>query len=110
MINTLTQNAGTLIYTGLSTDIKPSPTLNFGFIEMDSGKMYIADGASWLSAITKSSVGLGNVDNTSDLSKPISTATQAALDDIAPTGATKLTASAVQPVNPSIGDLWVNLT
>ena len=31
-------------------------------------------------AISKSVVGLGNVDNTSDLNKPISTATQAALD------------------------------
>lgn len=30
--------------------------------------------------VTKSQVGLGSVDNTSDLSKPISTATQAALD------------------------------
>lgn len=33
-----------------------------------------------VSGITKSMVGLGNVDNTSDLNKPISTATQAALD------------------------------
>lgn len=32
--------------------------------------------------ITKSDIGLGNVDNTSDMDKPISTATQAALDDI----------------------------
>ena len=32
------------------------------------------------STISKSEVGLGNVDNTSDLSKPISTATQTALD------------------------------
>lgn len=31
--------------------------------------------------LTKSDVGLGNVDNTSDASKPISTATQSALDD-----------------------------
>lgn len=31
-------------------------------------------------ALTKSAVGLGNVDNTSDISKPISTATQTALD------------------------------
>ena len=30
--------------------------------------------------LTKADVGLGNVDNTSDLNKPISTATQAALD------------------------------
>jgi hypothetical protein len=30
--------------------------------------------------ITKSLIGLGNVDNTSDLSKPVSTAVQSALD------------------------------
>lgn len=35
---------------------------------------------SSLTGITKSQVGLGNVDNTSDLNKPISVATQAALD------------------------------
>jgi hypothetical protein len=33
-----------------------------------------------VSGITKSMVGLGNVDNTSDANKPVSTATQAALD------------------------------
>jgi hypothetical protein len=33
-----------------------------------------------VSGITKAMVGLGNVDNTSDLNKPVSTATQAALD------------------------------
>jgi hypothetical protein len=33
-----------------------------------------------VSGVTKSMVGLGNVDNTSDANKPISTATQAALD------------------------------
>jgi hypothetical protein len=33
-----------------------------------------------VSGVTKSMVGLGNVDNTSDASKPVSTATQAALD------------------------------
>ena len=32
--------------------------------------------------VTKAQVGLGNVDNTSDLNKPISTATQTALDEI----------------------------
>ena len=34
-----------------------------------------------VSGITKAMVGLGNVDNTSDMDKPISTATQTALDD-----------------------------
>lgn len=33
--------------------------------------------------ITKANIGLGNVDNTKDVDKPISTATQAALDEIA---------------------------
>lgn len=35
---------------------------------------------SEIAALTKADVGLGNVDNTSDLAKPISTATQSALD------------------------------
>lgn len=41
-----------------------------------------ADGAvsTAVAALTKSSVGLSNVDNTSDADKPVSTATQAALD------------------------------
>jgi hypothetical protein len=45
------------------------------------------DGADVLSysTPTKSDVGLGNVDNTSDLNKPISTATQTALDAKVPT-------------------------
>ena len=36
-------------------------------------------------SVTKAQVGLGNCDNTADLSKPISTATQTALDGKAPT-------------------------
>jgi hypothetical protein len=45
-----------------------------------------ADGAvsSAVTALTKSSVGLENVDNTSDANKPVSTATQTALDLKAP--------------------------
>ena len=39
-------------------------------------------------AVTKAQVGLGNVDNTSDLNKPISTATQTALDGKVPTSRT----------------------
>lgn len=36
---------------------------------------------SAVSSVTKTTIGLGNVDNTSDLDKPISTATQTALDE-----------------------------
>jgi hypothetical protein len=50
-----------------------------------STKAY-ADGAvsTAVAALTKSSVGLGNVDNTTDALKPVSTATQTALDLKAP--------------------------
>lgn len=41
-----------------------------------------ADSASNPHKVTKAQVGLGNVDNTSDVNKPISTAVQTALDDI----------------------------
>lgn len=48
--------------------------------------------------VTKVQIGLGNVDNTSDLDKPISTATQSALDR-------KATASEVQSLDTRIGAL-----
>ena len=47
-------------------------------VDLASGKSYKINGT----AINKSTVGLGNVDNTSDASKPISTATQSALTAI----------------------------
>ncbi len=46
----------------------------------DHSQLNLDDGTNPHST-TKSDVGLGNVDNTSDLNKPISTATQSALDD-----------------------------
>jgi len=39
-------------------------------------------GSTLKGSVTKEAIGLGNVDNTSDLNKPISTATQEALDEI----------------------------
>jgi hypothetical protein len=55
---------------------------------------------SAVATITKSTIGLGNVDNTSDLAKPISTATAAAL-------ATKANASSVITVS-SGGTITLN--
>ena len=46
-----------------------------------------------VSGVTKSMVGLGNVDNTSDANKPISTATQTALDSKAPKVSPQFTTS-----------------
>jgi len=45
------------------------------------GKLAPTGNGSQLTGLTKTQVGLGNVDNTSDVNKPISTATQDALDD-----------------------------
>ncbi len=62
--------------------------------------------------ITKSMVGLGNVDNTADLDKPVSTATQTALnaklDDTQFDGLTKITVGTTAPSSPATGDLWID--
>ena len=51
--------------------------------------------AGTVSGITKSMVGLGNVDNTSDASKPVSTAQQSALDLKAPLASPTFTGNAL---------------
>jgi hypothetical protein len=55
---------------------------------------------------------INNVDNTSDLSKPISTATQTALngklDDSQFNGLSRISVGTTAPSSPSIGDLWVD--
>jgi hypothetical protein len=59
---------------------KPTTLAGYGItdpIVLTSGNY--ADPA-WITSLAKAKVGLGNVDNTSDASKPVSTATQTALD------------------------------
>ena len=57
-------------------------------VPMDQSGTTVDAAASAIAALaTKTTVGLGNVDNTSDLNKPVSTATQAALDGKAVAGA-----------------------
>lgn len=57
-------------------------------VPMDQAGTTVDAAASAIAALaTKATVGLSNVDNTSDLNKPISTATQTALDGKASTGA-----------------------
>jgi hypothetical protein len=62
-----------LVATIINTDLNPTENVNIG-LPQTSGTLAL------LSDITKTAVGLGNVDNTSDLNKPISTAVQTALD------------------------------
>ena len=77
------------LFLGLSTETKPTAANNSSsfYLETDTGKVFAVVTGAWtdsvatpIAALTKSSVGLGNVDNTSDASKPVSTATQTALD------------------------------
>ncbi len=55
---------------------------------------------------------ISNVDNTSDASKPISTATQTALnaklDDTQFDGLAKITVGTTAPTAPNTGDLWID--
>jgi hypothetical protein len=57
-------------------------------VPMDQGGTTVDAAASAIAALaTKATVGLSNADNTSDTNKPVSTATQTALDGKAATGA-----------------------
>jgi hypothetical protein len=58
-----------------------------------------------VSGITKSMVGLGNVDNTADSAKPVSTATQTALDLKANLAGPTFTGTVVLPSTTSIGNV-----
>lgn len=58
-----------------------------------------------VSGITKSMVGLNNVNNTADANKPISTATQTALDLKADLDGPTFTGTVVLPSTTSIGDI-----
>jgi hypothetical protein len=63
-----------------------------------------------VSGVTKSHVGLGNVDNTSDADKPVSTATQTALDLKAPKADPTFTGTATTNNLVVDGDFTVNGT
>jgi len=58
-----------------------------------------------VSGVTKSHVGLSNVDNTSDANKPVSTAAQSALDLKANLAAPTFTGTVVLPSTTSIGNV-----
>jgi hypothetical protein len=67
-----------------------------------------------LQSVTKADVGLGNAENTSDLSKPISTATQTALDAKQPLDSDLTDIAALAPANDSLiqrkSGVWVART
>ena len=67
------------IYVALDTNITYRWS-GSSYIQITSGAVASVNGQTGVVVLTKSDVGLSNVDNTSDLNKPISTATQLALD------------------------------
>jgi hypothetical protein len=75
-----TDGAGTFIL----TDPDPSVLANWTRLNAPTDAVTTVNGQSGTVVLGKSDVGLGNVDNTSDANKPVSTAQQAALDLKAP--------------------------
>ena len=84
----------------------------------DTSKLVTTDGTQTLtnktitspSGLVKADVGLGNVDNTSDANKPISNATQTALDLKAPKAAPTFTGTTTTADLTVTGNLTVNGT
>lgn len=111
--------------TGLTTALAAKePTITAG----TTGQYWRGDKA-W-TTLDKTAVGLGNVDNTSDVNKPVSTAQAASIAtkepalpaggttsnflrgdktwQAVPAAGTKLTSSTTAPSSPSDNDLWFN--
>jgi hypothetical protein len=89
---------------GILADSATQPGDNISTLTNDSGYITSAGapvqsvaGKTGVVTLVKGDVGLGNVDNTSDLNKPISTATQTALDLKAPLASPALTGVPTAP-------------
>jgi len=83
------------LFSGVTDE--PSTVINFSQATYDTLKIGGLEITGTATGITKSMVGLGNVDNTTDLLKPISTATQAALDLKAPLESPTFTGTVIIP-------------
>jgi hypothetical protein len=84
------------------TEVDAALTNKQDFIVAGTTTQYYR-GDKVMASLTKGAVGLGNVDNTSDLNKPISTATQAALDPLQ-------AHVAARPANSIASDLLISDT
>ena len=83
-----------------TTDAVPEGSVNLYFTDARAAAaapVQSVAGKTGAVSLTKSDVGLANVDNTSDLNKPISTATQSALDLKAPLASPALTGFPTAP-------------
>jgi hypothetical protein len=73
------QSVGSSLNIARSDHVHPSDTTKQDFINATTTSDYYRGDKTFV-ALNKAAVGLSNVDNTSDLNKPISTATQTALN------------------------------
>ena len=71
----------------------------------DAGNAADSKVSTAVAALTKSSVGLGNVDNTSDTDKPVSTATQTALDLKSNLAGPTFTGNVTLPSTTTVGNV-----
>lgn len=106
-INSVVLPANTTIGSVTSTEIGYLDNVTSSIQTQLNSKAPTADPTftGTVSGITKSMVGLGNVDNTTDLNKPISNATQSALDLKAPLANATFTGTISLPSTTSIGDI-----
>lgn len=89
----ITSSGGATPAIGATTTVATADTL----VKRDGTGKLPADDGSALTGLTKTQVGLSNVDNTSDAGKPVSTAQQAALDLKAPLASPTLTGVPAAP-------------
>jgi len=86
-----------LTLTGNSFSINTSTTADLSTAQTLTNKTLTSPVINTPTGITKSDVGLANVDNTSDANKPVSSATQTALDLKAPLASPALTGTPTAP-------------
>lgn len=78
------------------------------YINIPAGSVDSVNGKTGVVTLTKSDVGLGNVDNTSDINKPISAAVQSALNNKSNIDSPVFTGTPKAPT-PAIGDNSTNI-
>jgi hypothetical protein len=108
-VSSVNGSAGDVVLTASDVSAQPASAALTALAGLDSSQpgVIASDGAGWLSktyaalktalSLVKGDVGLGNVDNTSDANKPVSTAQQTALNIKAPLASPALTGTPTAP-------------
>jgi hypothetical protein len=111
----LTEAEGDALYEPLGAASSLDELSDVAVSSPATGHALVFDGSLFVNRVlVKGDVGLGSVDNTSDAAKPVSTATQAALDAKQPLNANLTTIAGLSPsandVMQFVGGVWANRT